>query len=572
MDRITRSLLSEFAVSHQVDDRPEDDQFEHFVAFITLRRHHARAFDTDDIVVGRGGDTSIDSIAIIVNGALVTDKDAIEELAERNGSLEVNFVFTQADRGEHFDSGKIGSFGFGVEDFFKDKPTLPRNVHVKEAAEIWAAILERGSLIRTKPTCRLYFATTGTWHADANNIARINGAKAALDATQLFSAVDFICYGANDLHKLYNQTKTAVTREFEFRERRELPSVNGVVQSYIGFVPASEFLKIISDDSGDDILGSIFDDNVRDWQDYNTVNQEMRETLESGAPERFVLMNNGVTILTRKIGGVGSKLMIEDFQIVNGCQTSHVIFNQRAHDLSKVSVPLRLIETQDDDVKEAIVKATNRQTELTTEQLYALTDFSRQLELYFKSVADPHRLFYERREGQYDRFPTEVPKSKIVTPQSLIRAFGAMFLNEPTRVTRNYKGIREKVGKEIFAKGHRLEPYYIAAYAAYRLDFLLRNRLSNEYKAARYHILMTLRYLLDPKPLPPMNSREVERRCEEMRRKLWDQTELEILVAKAADIVLDTVEGRGDTFLRDNIRTEATTNELIRKFSHYRGA
>ena len=96
MDRITKSLLSEFVASHQVDDLPEDDQFEHFVAFITLRRHHARAFDTDDIVVGNGGDTAIDSIAIIVNGALVADKDAVAELAERNGSLEVNFVFTPA--------------------------------------------------------------------------------------------------------------------------------------------------------------------------------------------------------------------------------------------------------------------------------------------------------------------------------------------------------------------------------------------------------------------------------------------------------------------------------------------
>lgn len=566
MDKITQSLLSEFSITHQVDDRPEDTQFEHFVAFITMRRHHSRAFDTDDIVIGSGGDTSVDSIAIIVNGALVTDKDAIQELAERNGALEVNFVFTQADRGEHFDSSKIGSFGFGVEDFFKDKPTLVRNDQVKAAAEIWAAILERGSLIRTKPTCRLYYAITGTWQADANNVARINGAKAALDSTQLFSAVDFMCYGANDLHKLYNQTKTAVMREFEFRERRELPSVNGVVQSYIGFVPASEFLRIISDDSGDDILGSIFDDNVRDWQDYNQVNQEMKETLESGVAERFVLMNNGVTILTRKIGGVGSKLTIEDFQIVNGCQTSHVIFNQRAQDLSKVSVPLRLIETQDDEVKEAIVKATNRQTELTTEQLYALTDFSRQLELHFKSVADPHRLYYERREGQYDRFPTEVPKSKIVTPQSLIRAFGAMFLNEPTRVTRNYKGIREKVGKEIFARGHRLEPYYIAAYAAYRLDFMLRNRFKNEYKAARYHMLMAIRYMMDPKPLPQMGSREMEKRCEAMREKMWDSTVFEAVAVDAALLVEEIVTATGDAFSRDNIRTEATTNLLLKKF------
>lgn len=565
MDKITQSLLAEFAISHGVDKLPEDDQFEHFVAYITLRRHHARAFDTDDIVVGDGGDTSIDSIAIVVNGALVTDKDAIAELAERNGSLDVTFVFSQADRGSRFDSSKIGSFGFGVEDFFKDQPSLIRNARVQEAAEIWAAILARGNLIRNKPVCRLYYATTGTWNADANNVARINGARAALDATQLFSSVDFLCHGANDLHKLYNQTKTAVTREFEFKERRELPGVSGVVQSYIGFVPATEFIKIIQDDSGDDILGSIFDDNVRDWQDYNSVNQEMKETIESDNPERFVLMNNGVTILTRKIGGVGSKLTIEDFQIVNGCQTSHVLFNQRAKDLSKVAVPLRLIETQDDEVKEAIVKATNRQTELTAEQLYALTDFARQLEQHFKAHQEPHRLYYERRDCQYDRFP-EIPKSKIVTPQSLIRAFGAMFLDEPTRVTRNYKGIREKVGKEIFAKGQRLEPYYIAAYAAYRLDFQLRNRLESDNKAARYHILMALRYLIDWKPLPPMNSREMEKRCEAMRVKLWDHVALEELMTAAANTVRDTVCKTGDEFSRDNIRTEATTNELLKKF------
>jgi hypothetical protein len=67
MDKITKSLVSEFAASHPVDNLPESDQFEHFVAFVTLRRHHARAFATHDIVVGTGGgDTSIDSIAIIV--------------------------------------------------------------------------------------------------------------------------------------------------------------------------------------------------------------------------------------------------------------------------------------------------------------------------------------------------------------------------------------------------------------------------------------------------------------------------------------------------------------------------
>src|SRR5260370_2727320 len=118
MDIITQSLLTEFSKTSQIEHIDEDKQFEHFVAFITLRRHHTRTFDTTDIVVGDGGDTGIDSIAIIVNGALVTDVDSVAELAERNGYLEANFIFTQADKGTSFESGKIGNFGYGVEDFF----------------------------------------------------------------------------------------------------------------------------------------------------------------------------------------------------------------------------------------------------------------------------------------------------------------------------------------------------------------------------------------------------------------------------------------------------------------------
>jgi hypothetical protein len=196
--------------------------------------------------------------------------------------------------------------------------------------------------------------------------------------------------------------------------------------------------------------------------------------------------------------------------------------------------------------------------------LYALTEFSRLLEAHFGAYQEPNRLYYERRDCQYDRYP-DVAKTRIVTPQSLIRAFGAMFLNEPTRVTRNYKGIREQVAKTIFVKGHKLEPYYVAAYAAYRLEssFL---RAHPEHKAARYHILTALRYLLDPKPLPPMNAHETQRRCEDMIKVLWDHAKFDDLISTAATTVKRVVLDSGEDFERDNIRTEATTASLLKHF------
>jgi hypothetical protein len=564
MDQITKSQLTEFATAHNVDDVAEDKQFEHFVSFITLRRHHTRTFDTDDIVIGGGGDTTIDSIAILVNGALVTDIDTIAELADRNGYLEPNLIFTQADRGEHFESAKMGEFGNGVEDFFKPVPALPRNQRVNDAAKIWKAIMDRANLIQKKPMCRLYYVTTGTWNDDAQLVARRNGIKAALEATQLFQEVEFLCYGANEIHRLYNQTKSAVTREFTFREKSEIPSPAGVIQAYLGYIPASEFLKIIRDDSGDDILGNIFDENVRDWQDYNSVNKEIKSTLASPTRGRFVLMNNGVTIITRELGTLGSNFTLKDFQIVNGCQTSHVVFDQRGEDLADVYVPLRLIHTTDDEVKKDIIQATNRQTELKPEQLYAMTDFANNLEMYFKSHEDDARkLYYERRDCQYDRFP-EIEKTRIVAPQSLIRAFGAMFLDEPTKVTRNYKAIRELVGDKIFKEGDRLEPYYTAAFAAYRLEFLFRNRkLDSEYKAARYHVLTAFRYLVNADSMPHMNAHRMADRCKELLDILWDIEAASEKLTEAATIVREVV---GKEFDRDNIRTEPVRDKLLAKF------
>jgi hypothetical protein len=77
MDRITESLLNEFSKEHGITHLPEEDRFEHFCSFITVRRHFSETFDTADIVVGSGGDTGIDGIAILVNGSLITDLESL---------------------------------------------------------------------------------------------------------------------------------------------------------------------------------------------------------------------------------------------------------------------------------------------------------------------------------------------------------------------------------------------------------------------------------------------------------------------------------------------------------------
>ena len=95
-------------------------------------------------------------------------------------------------------------------------------------------------------------------------------------------------------------------------------------------------------------------------------------------------------------------------------------------------MPIKIISTNDDDVVNRIIKATNFQTEVKPDQLYALADFQKKLEEYYATYEGEQRLYYERRSKQYAS-ASKVEKVRIVTIQQQIRAFVAMFLEEPHR-------------------------------------------------------------------------------------------------------------------------------------------
>lgn len=563
MDRITSALMAEFSGENQLDQLPEETRFEHFAAYLATSRHLADTFDTADLVTGAGGDTGIDAVAVLVNGSLVTDSELVTELAETNGYLDVTFVFVQAERSAAFDGAKIGTFGFGVNDFFRDPPQLPRNDAVREAASIMSAIYALSpKFTRGNPACRLYYVTTGRWVNDANLVARQQVVVDDLRGTRLFRDVEFSDLDADAIQRLYNQTKNAISRDITFTARTALPEIPGVAEAYIGLLPASEFLSLLRDETGI-LVKSIFYENVRDWQDYNPVNAEIRGTLESVQQRpRFALMNNGVTIIAKTLRATGNRFHLEDYQIVNGCQTSHVLFDQRGQLDDTVLIPLRLIATQDEELIAAIVKATNRQTQVKEEQLLALNDFQKKLEAFFGSFEEARRLYYERRSRQYNTVPG-IEKTRVVTLPNLIRAYAALILEEPHRTTRNFRGLLDSVGTSIFAPDHRLEPYYLAASALYRLEYLFRNgEVDARFKAARYHILLATRLLGSPRRPPRPNSNEIAHFCEELLQLLWSPLEASALARRAVDVVNEVAAGN---LHRDNIRTQPFTDQVSRR-------
>jgi hypothetical protein len=566
MDRITKSLLEEFARENDLAKLREDQQFEHFASNLTTGRFSSEFIDTSDIVVGSGGDAGIDAIAIMVNGSLVGDPELVEEYTVRNGYLDVTFVFVQAETSSNFEAAKIGQFGFGVQDFFKNKPTLPRNKNVAAAAKVMSAVYDRSSRFkRGNPVCKLYYVTTGIWTGDQALEARRKAVVDDLVGLQLFREVEVVPVDASAIQRLYRGSKNSVSHEFEFAQRILVPEIPGVSEAYLGLLPAREFLGLIQDEETKEIVKGIFYDNVRDWQDFNTVNSEMRDTLASPVLRaQFALMNNGVTVIAKTLRTTGNRFFIEDYQIVNGCQTSHVLFDQRDALDGSVMVPLRLISTQDEDVTASIIKATNRQTEVKEEQLLALSDFQKKLEAFFQAFDVNKRLFYERRSRQYNNV-VGIEKTRIVTPGNLIRSFASMFLGEPHRTTRSYRALLERVGKTIFAPSDRLEPYYVSALALYRLEYLFRNQLlDSKFKPARFQIILALRLQLTGSQLPRMNAREMERYCTPLMQTLWDPGHSETAFAEAAKVVDTVAKGNFDS---DSLRVQPFTEKLTTALS-----
>ena len=125
------------------------------------------------------------------------------------------------------------------------------------------------------------------------------------------------------------------------------------------------------------------------------------------------MLNNGITIVASSISLPGDIATIEDYQIVNGCQTSNILIDNMdlSDNIDDLIIPIRIIATKDENLKNEITKATNSQTAIKKEQLEALSTFQKNLEEYYKTYTGDEALVYERRTGQYR--DSDIPRNRI---------------------------------------------------------------------------------------------------------------------------------------------------------------
>lgn len=563
LDRLTRFHLDKFKKSQELKHIHQDKLFEMFACYSVTYPHVDDEFDVQDMITDGSGDCGIDGLAVIIGGQLIQSKEQIEDVIKFNGRLyDVKLIFIQVKKQNKIDTAEMGNFGFGVYDIVSGENRLPQNKALHEKVTIINYLLDDCYDKIHNMSIHLYYVTLGMYNeADQNISAKINKYQNDLINLNFTSDVEFVCIDKKKINQYYKSATEKPSAEISLKEKVELPLTEGIEESYIGYISIDEFYKLLVDKKGL-INKSIFFDNVRDYLgSKNKVNAKIAETLLSKQAQQFVMMNNGVTIVAKKMKKArGNQITLHDYQIVNGCQTSHVIF-ENYHIIKQIgndsiSIPLKLIVTEDEEIITNIIQATNSQTKVEDEQLLVLDrPFHKELEQHYETmkISDPKKcLYYERRKNQYSH-ENDIEKVRIVTIRKQIKAITAMFLEQPHMAAHYINRVIKNAETKLFKEDHSLEPYYTASYTLYKLEYFFRNgSIPKKYKKFRFHILLLFKYIIheNNKKKISLNAKGIEKYCNTINFKLWSNNHRVLThFQKCIQILDQLIEGNDDSEL-----------------------
>lgn len=221
------------------------------------------------------------------------------------------------------------------------------------------------------------------------------------------------------IEKYLNRNRVNYTGVCNVDQNAMFPKkTNDRVDLFIFKMNALDLLKLFANDrslrerkqpiNDNEIVGIsvdelLFEDNVRIFlTKTNKTNKQIMETARKSSKD-FFFYNNGITIVCDKCdirGGQQNTIMLYNYQVVNGGQTIHSLFETAKVDykcLKNVDVLCRVFAGTEEDKKCKIARYTNSQTAVKERDLSSLDYVQKLLNEEFLL----HNLYYERKDKQY---------------------------------------------------------------------------------------------------------------------------------------------------------------------------
>ncbi|CAO4152619.1 AIPR protein [Methylorubrum extorquens] len=504
---------------------------------------------------------------IFIDDVFVSSREEVDEAFKaRKRDAEVTVVFTQIKTSESWKKAEINTFESAILDFLSDTHEYPHSDYMTNCREVFNAVISQvGKIPDGKPSALLYFATTAR-EAMENEIL---GARAALEKSVrdsgFFNNVRATLLNRDSIFDLWRSSEGAVEATLQVLGSAAFPGAPGVKQGYVVTVKANNFINQILKDPNDRLRQRIFEENVRDVIGIEgEVNNEISVTLsDSLRQKRFGIMNNGVTIISPDVRLSGFDIFMRDFQIVNGCQRSNVLFEHRSSITDDATLMLKIIETSGPAVADDIVRSTNRQAKVEEDQFLATLDAVKAIERYFEArgADEERRLYFERRKNQFSG-NEDAKAVRLFDVKELARCVGAMFLDKPDIASRYPNRLTGELRAQVFNRSHNEEVFNISAYTLYRVKILISNgRIDAKFSKLRWHIITAIKYYVCGEAIPQLSSPKIKSTCADIERFLSANEEENLEKIRSLCNTVVDIEGLN----RDKIKGSSLTAEIREK-------
>ena len=417
-----------------IDDRIEnklpssrrDEAFEYLAFEQILKDYDLSSDEIESGSVDGRNDGGIDGFFILVNGHILLDPESFSW--PKSGSLLEVWIIT-CKHHDTFKQAPLDNLVASITELFD--LSLPHEQLKGDYSESILKCRENLKYAYRKVSPRMSsFAINYSYasRGDTENIGDSIVARSEQIITitrESFCSCDvaFAFHGASELVELHRKMPN-FSLELPFSE------VLASGERYVLLANLEDYFSFVTDNGK--LRRYLFDSNVRDFMGLNRVNEDIKSTLENEASPDFWWLNNGVTILATSASVIGDSIQLQDIQIVNGLQTTESIFRyfeSGGVDANKRSILIKIIVSDEDDVRDTIIRATNNQTDVELASLHATDKIQRDIE----DILERHGYFYERRKNYYNNLGH--PSSKIITPLSLASGFVCLVLKSPQKAT-----------------------------------------------------------------------------------------------------------------------------------------